>query len=133
MKKLLLIFIAMGLVIQIASAQKNGSWGDRGDSYYKNPILESNFPDNDMIYGGDLKAVFLLREMYDHYGGGRWELYDEAKDHTEQHDFAAERPDELKKLPAEWMAWADRSQVFPAPGGSKKEKAKTKAAPDDQE
>jgi len=85
------------------------------------------------VRDGDLKAVFSPKEMYDHHGSGRWELYDEAKDRTEQHDLAAERAGELKKLQDEWMAWADRSQVFPAPGGPKKDEAKTKAAPDDKE
>ena len=72
------------------------------------------------VRDGDLKAVFSPQGIYDHHGSGRWELYDEAKDRTEQHDLAVQRPDQLKKLQDEWTVWADRSQVFPAPGGPKK-------------
>ena len=85
------------------------------------------------VRDGDLKAEFSPNNQYDHLDSNRWELYDLAKDRTEMHDLAAEHPDELKKLQAEWTAWADRSQVFPAPGGPKKEEAKTKAARDDKE
>lgn len=34
-------------------AQQTGSWGDQGDGTYRNPILESNYPDNDVIRMGD--------------------------------------------------------------------------------
>ena len=33
----------------MATAQQTGSWGDQGNGKYKNPILESNYPDNDVI------------------------------------------------------------------------------------
>jgi len=85
------------------------------------------------IRDGDLKAVFSPKEMYDHHGSGRWELYDLAKDRTELHDLAAERPEDLKRLQAEWTAWAERAQVFPAPGGPKRDESKSRAAPDGKE
>jgi beta-xylosidase len=47
--------LIMGIILaaQIAGAQQTGSWGDQGDGTYKNPILESNYPDNDVIRVGD--------------------------------------------------------------------------------
>jgi beta-xylosidase len=39
--------------VQTLSAQQIGSWGDQGDGTYKNPILETNYPDNDIIRQGD--------------------------------------------------------------------------------
>ena len=30
-----------------------GSWGDQGDGTYRNPVLEANYPDNDVIRVGD--------------------------------------------------------------------------------
>ena len=76
---------------------------------------------NKAIRIGDLKAVFSAR------GGANgsapsdeWELYDIAKDRTEQHNLAAVRPEDLKRLTAKWDAWAARAQVFPLPDGGRK-------------
>jgi arylsulfatase len=70
----------------------------------------------------DLKLVRLGR-------GGPWELYDMAKDRTEQHDLAAEQPDKAKELAAKWEAWAERAHVKPYPNNAgAKEAAKKKAA-----
>jgi arylsulfatase A-like enzyme len=54
---------------------------------------------------GDLK---LVREYL-----GPWELYDLSESRTEEHDLAAERPQLLAELVAEWEAWADRVGVVP--------------------
>ncbi len=40
-------------ITRASSSAKTGSWGDQGDGTYKNPILESNYPDNDVIRVGD--------------------------------------------------------------------------------
>ncbi len=45
--------VVIVLAGHIAAAQQTGSWGDQGDGTYKNPILESNYPDNDVIRVGD--------------------------------------------------------------------------------
>ena len=45
-----------------------------------------------------------------------WELYDLAADRVERHDVAAEHPDIVKRLAAEWDAWATRTNVDPWPG-----------------
>lgn len=37
----------------IIAQQKVGTWGDQGNGRYKNPILESNYPNNDVIKQGD--------------------------------------------------------------------------------
>jgi arylsulfatase len=42
-----------------------------------------------------------------------WELYDMEKDRTEMHDLAAEHPDIVKKMSAQWDAWAARADVLP--------------------
>lgn len=79
------------------------------------------------IRAGDLKAVFSAQGIYDRQGRGEWELYDLAKDRTELHDLAPDRPDDLKNLIAQWEAWAARAQVFPAPGkGAQKARKKPK-------
>lgn len=69
---------------------------------------------------GDLKAVFNARNMYDNTGRGEWELYDLSNDRTETKDLAATRPGDLKKLVAEWDAWADRCKVNATPASPKK-------------
>ena len=45
--------IFAGLAVQTVLAQQTGSWGDQGNGTYKNPILDSNYPDNDVIRVGD--------------------------------------------------------------------------------
>jgi arylsulfatase len=48
---------------------------------------------------------------------GTWELYDLKQDRTEMNNLAAKQPEKVKKLAAQWEAWAERAQVKPYPGG----------------
>jgi arylsulfatase A-like enzyme len=50
-------------------------------------------------------------------GGGPWELYDIGHDRTELKNLAAQQPEKIKELAAKWQAWAERTHVFPKPGG----------------
>ncbi len=61
---------------------------------------------------------------------GEWELFDLATDRTEQHDLAAEHPEEVQALLDQWREWAKRANVFPKPevGSKKKGKGKKKKA-----
>lgn len=63
---------------------------------------------NAAVRVGDLKLVRAGRN-------GAWELYDLAKDRTEQHDLAATQPDQARDLAAKWEAWAKRANVLPSP------------------
>ena len=47
--------------------------------------------------------------------GGRWELYDMAKDRTEMRDLAETEPDRLKTMVAKWETWAKRAGAVPWP------------------
>ena len=53
MKRLIAPILLTVMMAPMAFAQKTGSWGDQGNGTYKNPILESNYPDNDVIKVGD--------------------------------------------------------------------------------
>lgn len=66
---------------------------------------------NAAVRAGDWKLVRQGRE-------GSWELYDLAKDRTEQTDLAAIQPDQVKTLAAQWEAWAVRANVKPYPESS---------------
>jgi arylsulfatase len=44
-----------------------------------------------------------------------WELYNIANDRVESHDLAAEKPELVKELAAQYDAWAKRAQVEPWP------------------
>lgn len=44
-----------------------------------------------------------------------WELYDLRTDRTELHDLAAEKPEMVKDLHANWERWAERTKVVPYP------------------
>lgn len=72
---------------------------------------------NAAVRTGDLKLVRTGRN-------GPWELYDLAKDRTEQNNLAAAQPDKVKELSAKWEAWAQRTSVLPYPGPAKKGPAK---------
>lgn len=63
---------------------------------------------NAAVRVGDLKLVRLGRK-------GAWELYDLKADRTEQHNLAADRPDQVKELAGKWQAWAKRAKVIPYP------------------
>jgi arylsulfatase A-like enzyme len=47
---------------------------------------------------------------------GDWELYDMSKGRAEANDLAARHPDIVKRLAAEWDAWAKRANVDPWTG-----------------
>jgi arylsulfatase len=59
--------------------------------------------------------------------GQPWELYDLSKDRAEARDLASARPELVRDLGDRWQAWADRTQVFPAPQPAG-DKAKAKSA-----
>lgn len=61
---------------------------------------------------GDTKLVREGRQ-------GPWELYDLKTDRTELHDLAATHPEQVKKLAAQWEAWAKRCGVLPLPPDGK--------------
>ena len=44
---------------------------------------------------------------------GNWELYNIAKDRSEQRDLSSEDPERAKKLAAMWQAYAERANVLP--------------------
>lgn len=69
---------------------------------------------NRAIRSGDWKLVSK------HPGG--WELYDIATDRTEMHDLAAQAPERVKEMSAQWDAWAKRVGVMPWPLGGKGDK-----------
>jgi len=45
-------------------AQQTGSWGDQGNGNYNNPVLESNYPDNDVIR---VKDTFYMMSSTIHF------------------------------------------------------------------
>jgi len=53
MKNRYALIIGTILTAQTAGAGQTGTWGDQGDGIYKNSILESNYPDIDVIREGD--------------------------------------------------------------------------------
>ena len=78
------------------------------------------------------KGIFADRPLYwEHEGNGairvgdrklvrqgtkgKWELFDMTHDRTEQHDLAAEHPDEVETLAHQWRQWAQTNNVVPRP------------------
>ncbi len=60
-----------------------------------------------------------------------WELYNINTDRTEMNDLAAQQPERVKEMAAQWDAWAKRVGVMPWPlgGDGKKGKGKAKKTP----
>ena len=54
-----------------------------------------------------------------------WELFDMEVDRTEQHDLAAQSPDRVKAMSAQWDAWAARVGVRPWPDVQRAENVKS--------
>ncbi len=73
---------------------------------------------NRAVRVGDWKLVAKGRN-------GAWELYDLAKDRTELANLAAEHPERVAAMAAQWEAWGMRANVLPWPGGKKAKKKKT--------
>jgi arylsulfatase A-like enzyme len=44
---------------------------------------------------------------------GKWELYDIDRDRAEQHDLAAQQPQRVQTMVAQWETWARRANVIP--------------------
>ena len=65
--KIISLVITALLLAQVTFAQKTGSWGDQGNGNYKNPILESNYPDNDVIRVGD---TYYMMSSSNHFVPG---------------------------------------------------------------
>jgi arylsulfatase len=47
------------------------------------------------------------------YPTGQWELYDIEADRTEQNNLATKHPDLVKRMAAQWVAWAKDNHVIP--------------------
>jgi len=61
---------------------------------------------------------------------GPWELYDVEADRTEQHNLAAEQPETVREMAAQYEQWARRCNVLPLdklPGAKPTPPAKTGA------
>lgn len=65
---------------------------------------------------------------------GKWELFDLRADRTEQHDLAADHPDEVSQLHDQWREWARAANVLPKPesDGKKGKTKKTKSQQNQQ-
>ncbi len=79
---------------------------------------------NAAVRVGDLKLVRLGER-------GPWELYDLSADRTEQHDLAATRPADARRLAGIWQAWAERVHAVPRPGKKQPRAKQPKAAATD--
>jgi beta-xylosidase len=67
MKTSTILILATVSALSSLIAQQTGTWGDQGDGSYKNPILESNYPDNDVIGVGD---TFYMMTSTNHFTPG---------------------------------------------------------------
>jgi arylsulfatase len=83
-----------------------------------------NHEDNRAVRDGKWKLVALA--------GQPWELYDLDADRTELHNLAAQHPDRVASMAAQYETWARRTRVVamddvPGSSGTAKKKAKAGA------
>lgn len=81
----------------------------RGETREPHATLAWEWSGNRAIRQGDWKLAWDGRFK-------KWELYNLKVDRTETTDLAADRPDRVKQMSADWFAWADNTG---APGGKK--------------
>ena len=74
---------------------------------------------NRAIRAGDYKLVAKG-------GKGAWQLYNIAKDRSEQNDLAQQQPERVKELAAMWQAYAERANVLPLNPNNKNKQKKAK-------
>ena len=77
---------------------------------------------NRAIRAGDYKLVAKGAK-------GKWELYNIAKDRSEQHNLSSEEPERAEKLAAMWQAYAERANVLPLNPKKEKKQEKQKEKP----
>jgi arylsulfatase A-like enzyme len=83
----------------------------------KRDLLAWEHEGNAAIREGDWKLVRFGPQ-------GKWELYNIAQDRTEMNDLAGQHAERVDTMAAKWRAWAERTHVFPKPGGGQGAKAK---------
>ncbi|MCY1433546.1 hypothetical protein D9M71_495770 [compost metagenome] len=49
------------------------------------------------------------------YGTGEWQLYNLAKDPTEEQDLSSRNPEKVAELASDWDAYAARNHVLTTP------------------
>jgi len=79
------------------------------------PILVGRTRDDDRAIGGEYGGARSLRQgerKIVAHRGKPWELYNLVADPTELDDLAAEQPDRVRAMAAEYHAWADRVGVI---------------------
>ncbi|MEZ6124413.1 MAG: arylsulfatase [Planctomycetaceae bacterium] len=86
-----------------------------GDGIFADRNLYWEHEGNAAIRKGDRKLVRAGIK-------GPWELFDLKTDRTEQHNLAADFPDEVKELTESWRTWARRVNAMPKPDAKKKKK-----------
>ena len=87
------------------------------DKPLKREFLAWEHEGNAAIRAGDWKLVRLG-------GQGAWELYNLARDRTELNNLAEQEPARVQAMATQWQAWAERTHVFPKPGGNQGGKKK---------
>ncbi len=126
----LLIPAIVGLASLLPAAERPNIVPLEGESL--KPLLtgEGEFPDRPLFWEHEGNAAIRVgdRKLVRQGMGGEWELFDLAADRTEQHDLAAQHPEEVATLTKHWREWARRAQVLPKPGRKKKGKGKRKAS-----
>ncbi len=88
------------------------------------PVFEGRELEREAIYWehegnravrmGDMKLVAKGRQ-------GDWELYNIARDRSEQNDLAKSQPETVEKMAAMWQAYAERADVLPLNPKSKED------------
>ncbi len=84
-----------------------------GDDLGREKPIFVEHENNAFIRDGDWKLVGKGVSGNNGVDASKWELYNIAADRTELNDLAAEKPEMVGRMAAQWDAWAQRAKVYP--------------------
>jgi arylsulfatase A-like enzyme len=88
----------------------------KGKSLKRSVPLYSEHFGNAFIMDGDWKLVGKRVAGNKGTDVKKWELYNLKEDRTELNNMAKQMPEKVKEMSAQWMKWAEESNVYPKPG-----------------
>lgn len=83
--------------------------GSATEVYGADEFVSGEMQDGKWVRQGDLKAIFIPEPE----GAGEWQLFDVASDPGEAKNLAAQMPEKLEEMQANWDIYADDVGVIP--------------------
>jgi arylsulfatase len=114
----------MPTFLQVAKARYPATYKGHNITPYTGVSLLPSFegkqrPGHDALYNEHFNARYVREgewKLVSLSGDSTWHLYQIDQDETELNDLAAQHPDVVSRMAAQWTQWANTHNVFPKPG-----------------